>query len=208
MDVIKNNNPSISLNRIEIKEKFCPTLYNLNSEMSNNEKSLFDFMSNKKIKLNSYFDKKGTKKFLHDKKKAMEEIVLFDEIIDENKNRNTYHHHHQHHHHHHHKTKKNKFSYSKSEKKIYKMESHKSLKKKNNSNKVLKEKAGMHIIINYANDSNIKSKNSNSNVNKKQIKPLSSIASNFPKIKMNESFLNKNDSVIHSIVDEMAVIKS
>lgn len=203
MDVIKNNKPSSILHKIEIKEKFCPTLYNLNSEMSNNEKSLLDFMSNKKIKLNSYFDKKGTKKFLHDKKKAMEEIVLFDEIIDENKNRNTSHHHQ----HHHHKSKKNKFSYSKSEKKIYKMESHKSLKKKNYSNKVLKGNTGMHIIINYANDSNIKSKNNNSNVNKKKIKPLSSIASNFSKIKMNESFLNKNDSVIHSIVDEMAVVK-
>ena len=137
------------------------------------------------------------------KKKAMEEIVLFEEIIDENKNRNTSHHHQ----HHHHKSKKNKFSYSKSEKKIYKMESHKSLKKKNYSNKVLKGNTGMHIIINYANDSNIKSKNNNSNVNKKKIKPLSSIASNFSKIKMNESFLNKNDSVIHSIVDEMAVVK-
>ena len=204
MDTFKNNKPSSIINRLEIKEKFCPTLYNLNSEMSNNEKSLLDFMTNKKIKLNSYFDKKGTKKFLHDKKKAMEEIVLFDEIIDENKNRNTSHHHQ---HHHHHKSKKNKFSYSKSEKKIYKMESHKTLKRKNNSNKVLKGNAGMHIIINYANDSNIKSKNANSNVNKKKIKPLSSIASNFSKIKMNESFLNKNDSVIHSIVDEMAVVK-
>ena len=81
----------------------------------------------------------------------MEEIVLFDEIIDENKNnRNKSHHHH----HSKTKTKKDKYSHSKSEKKIYKIETHKTHKKKNNSDKSLKEKPGMLITINYANDSN------------------------------------------------------
>ena len=94
MDELINNKYSLKLNKVVIKEKYCPTTYNLNLEISNKEKSIFDFLLNKKIKLESYFDKKGTKKFLSDKEKAMEKIVLFDEIIDEKKNRNEDHHHH------------------------------------------------------------------------------------------------------------------
>ena len=97
MNVIKKNSFSSKLINVMIKD--CPTSFNLNTDISHNEKSLFDFISNKKIELKSYFDKKGTKKFLSDKEKAMEEIVLFDEIIDENKgkiNRNKSHNRHHH----------------------------------------------------------------------------------------------------------------
>ena len=211
MDVTKKNGSSSKLIKVVIKDKYCPTSYNLKTDISHNEKSLFDFISNKKIKLKSYFDKKGTKKFLSDKEKAMEEIVLFDEIIDENKNnRNKSHHHH---HHSKTKTKKDKYSHSKSEKKIYKIETHKSHKKKNKSDKSLKENPGMLITINYANDSN-NNKNekiSNTAVNKNKIKPLSSISSNFSNIKTSEPLnllINKNDSVIHSIVSEMGKVKN
>ena len=53
----------------------------LNSPLSKKkEKKLFNFISNtNKIKLKSNFDKKGAKKFLHEKLKAMEEIVLIDD---------------------------------------------------------------------------------------------------------------------------------
>ena len=209
MDVTKNTQSSSILIKVAMKEKYCPTTYNLNTDISHNEKSLFDFISNKKIKLKSYFDKKGTQKFLSDKEKAMEEIVLFDEIIDENKNRNKS----QHHHHHKTKTKKNKYLNSKSEKKIYKIETHKTHKKKNRSDKSLKQKTGMQITINYANDSNNNNNKiiSNTAVNKNKIKPLSSISSNFSNIKESEPLnilINKNDSVIHSIINEMGKIKN
>ena len=102
MDELINNEYSQKLIKVVIKDKYCPTI---NIEKSNKEKSVFDFLSNKKIKLESYFDKKGTKKFLSDKEKAMEEIVLFDEIIDEKKNRN------EDHHHHHNKSKSKKKNY-------------------------------------------------------------------------------------------------
>ena len=215
MNVIKHGGSVSKLIKVMIKEKYCPTSFNLNTDISHNKKSLFDFISNKKIELKSYFDKKGTKKFLSDKEKAMEEIVLLDEIIDENKgknNRNKSHHHQ----HHKTKTKNNKNSHSKSEKKLYKLETHKihkSPKKKNKSDKSLKKNSKMLITINYANDSN-NNKNdniANSTVNKNKIKPLSSISSNFSNIKTNEPLnllINKNDSFIHSIVSEMGKIKN
>ena len=71
----------------------------------------------------------------------------------------------------------------------------------------------MLITINYANDSN-NNKNekiSNTAVNKNKIKPLSSISSNFSNIKTSEPLnllINKNDSVIHSIVSEMGKVKN
>ena len=210
MEVTYNNKSSPKLIKLVIKDKYCQTTSILNTEVSHNEKSLFDFISNKKIKLKSYFDKKGTKKFLSEKEKAMEEIVLFDEIIDdENKNRNKSHHRH----HHKTKTKNNKYSHPKSEKKLYKIETHKTHKKKNKSDKSLKENNRMHIIINYADDSNNNKsdKIANSTVNKNKIKPLSSIASNFSNIKESEPLnllINKNDSVIHSIVSEMGKVKN
>ena len=74
-------------------------------------------ISNKKIKFKSHFGKKVTKKFLSDKEKALEKIVLFDEIIEENKNnRNKFYHHH------HNKTKTKKINIPiKNQKKIYKI---------------------------------------------------------------------------------------
>ena len=133
----------------------------------------------------------------------MEEIILIDEIIDENENRNKS----QHRHHHKTKAKKNKYSHSKSEKKIYKVETHKIHKKNNKSDKILKDNNGMYIAINYVNNSN-NDKIANSAVNKNKIKPLSSISSNFSNIKKSEPLnllINKNDSVIHSIVNEMGI---
>ena len=57
MDVTKNNKSSPKLNNLVIKDKYYPTSYNLNTEVSNNEKSLFDLISNKKIKLQKMYKK-------------------------------------------------------------------------------------------------------------------------------------------------------
>lgn len=47
-----------------------------------NNRTLQNFLTNKN-KFKSYFDRKGAKKFLKEKEKAMEEIVLMDEIQEE-----------------------------------------------------------------------------------------------------------------------------
>ena len=52
-------------------------------------KTIKCFLTKKnKLNLKSFFDHKGTKKFLADKMKAMEELDLNDEIIEEEKNEN------------------------------------------------------------------------------------------------------------------------
>ena len=71
----------------------------------------------------------------------------------------------------------------------------------------------MVITINYTNDTNNNKNNNiiNSTVNKNKIKPLSSISSNFSNINTSEPLnllINKNDSVIHSIVSEMGKVKN
>ena len=85
-----------------LKAPNCQSLYNFNQisqksfdlkeikSQNENEKlkeikSIFDFISDKnKIILKSCFDKEGAKKFLYDKEKALAELVIPDEIIEEN----------------------------------------------------------------------------------------------------------------------------
>ena len=89
MKEAKRNKSNIepSLGENNYKENCCITSYHLNHD-NNNTKYLFDFISTKnKIKFHSYFDKKGTKKFLSEKEKAMEKIIIFDEIDDEKINK-------------------------------------------------------------------------------------------------------------------------
>jgi uncharacterized membrane protein YfhO len=50
-----------------------------NKSLYDNDKTLLNFIMNKN-KFKSHFDRKGAKKFLNEKTKAMEEIVLMDEI--------------------------------------------------------------------------------------------------------------------------------
>ena len=59
--------------------------YTKNKSNEKSVKSLLDFITTKKkIIFKSYFDYKGSKKFLAEKAKALEECVLIDEIKDEN----------------------------------------------------------------------------------------------------------------------------
>ena len=182
------------------------------------EKPLMDFISSKsKLVFKSCFDKKGTKKFLSEKEKAMAEITLFDELLDEDtikiKKKS----------HSKRKSKKNRNVRSKSEKDILTLKDKKNIKsnKKENihSNKNVKKKSGLILSINYV-DEDKKGKNyekkianlnsiSNDNAlkrNKKRIVKLSSISSNFSNINCSEPLnliMNKNDSFIHSILNEM-----
>ena len=59
--------------------------YTKNKSNEKSVKSLLNFISTKnKIIFKSYFDSKGSKKFLAEKAKALEEFVLIDEIQEEN----------------------------------------------------------------------------------------------------------------------------
>ena len=76
-DVVKKKN----LDFIKIRTKKYKSLG------KKEPKTLLNFISDKKkIQFKSNFDKKGAKKFLNEKSKAMEEIVLLD-YIEEEKNR-------------------------------------------------------------------------------------------------------------------------
>ena len=165
--------------------------FNLKTEISDNEKILFDFISNKnKIKLKSCFDKKGTKKFLSEKEKAMAEITLFDEILEAKKV------HKKSHHHHHKKKSKNHHVRSVSENAIFR------LKPKNNFKKL----SDKHLEKNKKIESN-KYVNKSKIKNKSNIKIIRySITSVYSKINANESLTlasKNNDSFINSIVTEM-----
>ena len=77
MDVVQKKN----LDSIKIRTKKYKSLG------KKKPKTLLNFISGKKkIQFKSNFDKKGAKKFLNEKSKAMEEIVLLD-YIEEEKNR-------------------------------------------------------------------------------------------------------------------------
>ena len=76
-------------------------LMDINS--TNESDKIFSFSKNK-IKLASQFDHKGAKQFLHEKEKALQKVILDDEINIVNKKsckkcnsiQNTKHHHHHH----------------------------------------------------------------------------------------------------------------
>ena len=185
-----DKNQLISKNNY-IKEMY--RIFNLYSE--NSDKEIFDFISNKnKIKLNSCFDKKGTKKFLSDKEKAMAEITLFDEITDENTHKKS--------HHKHKKKKKPEHVRSISDNAIIRLKSHKKHKHKKYSDKHLDSVHKGKITINYIDEP----KNNNNNINKKIVNKFNSIQSAVSKINSNEPLnlaVNKNDSLIISIVNEI-----
>ena len=133
----------------------------------------------------------------------MEKIILFDEIIDENINKKKTH-----------KEKKRKKSKRRSisENAIIRIKPHKSDKELKNSAKDLKKSPNMVISINYVDDIN---NNENKCVNLKKLKKkaikFNSITSNFSNINANEPLnlaMNKDDSLIYSIVTEMSSVKN
>ena len=200
MEVVKSYKSSNELPEPNnnYRENYCRTSYN-NADAVNNTKYLFDFISKKnKIKLNSCFDKKGTKKFLLEKEKAMEKIILFDEIIDKKQNTKKSHKD---------KNRKQKARRSKSENALFQINK-KSDKKIKISSKDFKQKSShMVISINYVDDGKENQDKAAHSPNKKRVSKFNSLNSNFSNINSNEPLnlaVNKNDSLIYSIVSEMS----
>ena len=165
------------------------------NENLNQIKSILDFISGKnKIILKSCFDRKGAKKFLYDKEKAMAEFVLVDETIDENledkRKRNS-----------HRKNfiKDNKFLRSESENYFKKKTSSIIDKKVPNLNSE-KTVAVTHFHRPKQN------KGKKGKVDKRKVIKLSSITSNFSNIQCKEPLNlanSNNDSFIHLIINEL-----
>jgi hypothetical protein len=185
-----------------LRNKFSGKTFNLDeNENQKDKKSLVNFISSKnKIVLKSCFDHKGAKRFLSDMQKAMDEIVLEDEIPDENIKKNRK------------KRKLSKKSKTK-DKKHLRSESHNALdslaKQKTSEN--LKDYPKL-SSENTLPDKNLKSKNQlNLNTYQRKSVKMSSIISNFSNIQIKESLnliVNKNDSFINSIINEMVRVKN
>lgn len=164
-------------------------------------KSILDFISGKnKIILKSCFDRKGAKKFLYDKEKAMAEFVLVDETIDENledkRKRKS-----------HRKNfiKDNKLLRSESENyyKIQKISS-------NIDKKVPKLKSEKTVAVTHFPRPK-KNKGKKGKVDKRKVNKLSSITSNFSNIQSKEPLnlaISNNDSFIHLIINELVELKN
>ena len=188
-----------------------------NLNKSNDKKSLYDFISSKnRMVLKSCFDHKGSKKFLLEKAKAMQEINLSEDIKEEKKtskkDRIKSHIRHKHHHsnNHAHKLDKNGLRSSSTNDvlRYNAINLHKNLECEIEKIKKLSDKTHKYNDI-EENNKNKKSKYENklSVVNKKRIVPFNSISSNFSNIQVNEPqnlLYNKNDSLIHTIVNEMS----
>ena len=186
-----------------LRIKYSGKSFNLNeSENLRDKKSLFDFISSKnKIVLKSCFDHKGAKKFLSDKKKAMDKIVLEDDILDENIEKNK-------------KKKKLNVKSKTSEKKNLRSESHNALNvlEKQKSTENLKDKVKL-LSEKRLPVRNFESKNNKGKLNlvvdKRKVTKLSSINSVFSNIQTKEPLnlaVNKNDSFINSIINEMVEV--
>lgn len=93
--VEESNKKLISIKKIENLQRHLPSYLSCDLIIHNAKKSksraktLKDFISKKnKIIFQSDFDQKGTKQFLAEKKKAMEKIILIDEITEEKQAKN------------------------------------------------------------------------------------------------------------------------
>jgi inactivated superfamily I helicase len=164
--------------------------------------------------LKSCFDHKGTKKFLLEKAKAMQEINLSEDIKEEKKSSKkerikSHIRHVKHHHSNNHANKLDKNGLrSSSTNDVLRYNAinlHKNLECEIKKIKKLSDKTNKYSDIEEDNNK-IKYENKLS-VNKKRIVPFNSISSNFSNIKVSEPLnlaVNKNDSLIHSIVNEMS----
>jgi hypothetical protein len=186
-----------------LRIKYSGKSFNLNeSENLRDKKSLFDFISSKnKIVLKSCFDHKGAKKFLSDKKKAMDKIILEDDILDEHIEKNK-------------KKKKLNVKSKSSEIKNLRSESHNALNvlEKQKSTDNLKDKLKL-LSEKRLPVRNFESKNNKGKLNlvvdKRKVTKLSSINSVFSNIQTKEPLnlvVNKNDSFINSIINEMVEV--
>ena len=176
------------------KTKYAHISNNLSQNEIHNKNILFNFLtSKKKITLKSCFDHKGAKKFLSEKEKAMASFELFDDDIEE-------------------KRKKRR----RSRKSLAKSKSKKNFRSK--SEKVLiNVKAKKSKFINEDKKEIKKHKMSDKTIPldfaenyKRHQKRKLTINSDFSNIKEKESlkFASKhNDSIIYSILKEMAEVK-
>ena len=173
-------------------------------KINKKQKSLKDFFSIKKLILKSAFDHKGSKHFLAEKSKAMEELILEDEIITENKDQ---------------KEKRTKKSISPREKtkeknksdlnhsiygKIHsKLNIFKNIKKHNEKIKMSNKTVSDYFKNNIKDIGKIIQKN-----NKKNAELIIYISSN--KNLNDPSFLitSENDSLIKNIINEMTYLKN
>lgn len=204
-NILRNIKTHTSLDLINKKQK-------KNKNYRKYIKSLDNFIKTKtKITFESFFDHKGAKKFLAEKEKAMEELILEDEIIEiiEEKKFNK------------------KISNSCNKKN--------NSKSKKNLNKVLKYYPSQNALINLNLKNNKKiyeknkkavssSKSININFrknlknigkiypkNKKKRISIESIKSQVTNLKSNEPsylFTGENDSFIKSIINQMKTIKN
>jgi hypothetical protein len=164
-------------------------------------KSIFDFISSKnKIIFKSCFDKEGAKKFLYDKKKALAELVIPDEIKEENPVDK--------------KKKKSRKNFMKDTKKLRSesekcLNLHKITKKLDKKDRVFKSEKTV-TVSNYAEPKKSSGK-LNLKIDKRKVSKLSSINSYFSNIQSKEPLnlaINNNDSFIHFIINEMVTIKN
>ena len=187
-----------------LRIKYSGKSFNLSeSENLRDKKSLFNFISTKnKMFLNSCFDHKGAKKFLSDKSKAMDKIVLEDEMPDEYIE----------------KSKKKKKMHKKSktkDKKHLRAESHNALDSLGKQ-KTTENLRGNHKLLSEKTlqAKNFEPKNIgklNLYVDKRKVSKLSSINSTYSNIQCKSPMnlaVNKNDSFIHCIINEMAKEKN
>jgi hypothetical protein len=171
----------------------------VNNKFSENNRNLQNFFTNKN-KFKSYFDRKGAEKFLKEKAKAMEEIVLMDEIQEEKAEQFNE------------KSKKYKSQnkYSKKFKHLRLPHSKKELfylEKRNSSKKQVYEENKNDSFLSFKNANNINNKIEIQNAN--NLKGLADSTKKKNKLSViiirEPSFLltGDNDSFIYSLVREM-----
>ncbi len=205
-----NNNYYSDINKVklEIPNKYSydnmdyKSKSRIKSSLSKKKsKQLFYFISSKnRIKLESDFDRKGAKKFLNEKSKAMEEIVLIDENTDDEHNHKKKSPHKKKH-----NNKLSKVHHSHNA--LLKLKIHKFSSKKNCVNKEHKKKSslsshtlGLYCISDVKDIGKIKNKKSNKKASIESIKFKSSV---FNKNEPSYLMTSENDSFINSIVKQI-----
>jgi len=179
----------------------------------NDTMTLLNFISSKnKITFKSDFDRKGAKKFLSEKSKAMEEIVLIDYIEEEtnkdNIKKNKSHHKNSH------KNKNNNknIKQHRSQNALIHLKLHKLsnkkvnlLQKKNKKNNMSSKTLSVRFINNIKDIGKI---NLNNNKKKASIKSIKSGHSNYNSREPSYLMTRENDSFIYTIVNQMEESKN
>ena len=182
--------PSSSKDSLGNKNLFAQKLQKY-KEFRKCSKSSPNFLtSKKKIILKSFFDHKGAKKFLAEKEKAMEEIILNDEIIEKEINNK--------------KTKGNKI--------LKNNTSHNTRNQLNEKNKLKNKKKNREKNEKVKYSENFNSENNIEEIvkiNQKSKKTIESIKNHISNQRLNEPsylFAGEGDSFIYSILNQMSIV--